>query len=97
MRVVTFVETKSTVVTAMKFNFLLVEPKSGNPGVGEYFEIPQDHLGICKPGNRLMFSLQIFWFITLVHYRYSFLYQKVLHLLKEIQETEQDSCAKSVD
>lgn len=57
MRVVTFVETKSTVVTAMKFNFLLVEPKSGNPGVGEYFEIPQDHLGICKPGNRLRCNL----------------------------------------
>ncbi|KAH1026381.1 hypothetical protein HUJ05_000055 [Dendroctonus ponderosae] len=52
MKVVTFVETKSTVVTALKFNFLLVEPKSGNPGVGEYYEIPQDHLGICKPGNR---------------------------------------------
>ncbi|ENN72409.1 hypothetical protein YQE_10952, partial [Dendroctonus ponderosae] len=51
MKVVTFVETKSTVVTALKFNFLLVEPKSGNPGVGEYYEIPQDHLGICKPGN----------------------------------------------
>jgi len=71
MKVVTFVETKSTVVTAMKFNFLLVEPKSGNPGIGEYYEIPQDHLGICKPRNR-----------------YSFLYQKVLHLLKEVKESE---------
>lgn len=49
MKVITFVETKSTVVTAMKFNFHLVEPNSGNPGIGEYFEVPQDHLGICKP------------------------------------------------
>ncbi|KAL1509484.1 hypothetical protein ABEB36_004209 [Hypothenemus hampei] len=72
IKVITFVETKATVVTAMKFNFLLVEPTSGNPGVGEYFEIPQDHLGICKPENR-----------------YSFLYQKVLHLLKEVKDSEQ--------
>lgn len=49
MKIITFVETKSTVMTAMKFNFLLVEKNSGNPGVGEYFEVPQDHLGICKP------------------------------------------------
>ncbi|XP_030753046.1 protein SERAC1 isoform X2 [Sitophilus oryzae] len=69
MKVITFVETKSTVVSAMKFNFLLVERNSGNPGIGEYFEIPLDHLGICKPENR-----------------FSFLYQKVLHLLKEVKE-----------
>lgn len=71
MRVITFVETKSTVVSAMKFNFLLVEPKSGKTGIGEYYEIPLDHLGICKPRNR-----------------YSFLYQKVLHLLKEVADEE---------
>ena len=23
-----------------------------DPGVGEFFEIPQDHLSICKPANR---------------------------------------------
>nr|XP_023020637.1 protein SERAC1 isoform X1 [Leptinotarsa decemlineata] len=67
MKIVTFVETKSTVVTAMKLNFLLVEPNSGNPGVGEYYEVPQDHLGICKPLTK-----------------YSFLYQKVLHILKDV-------------
>ncbi|CAG9768868.1 unnamed protein product [Ceutorhynchus assimilis] len=71
MCIITFVETKSTVVTAMKFNVLLVEPKSGNPGIGEYYEIPQDHLGICKPENR-----------------FSFLYQRVLYLLKEISKYE---------
>ncbi|KAJ8961428.1 hypothetical protein NQ318_014675 [Aromia moschata] len=71
MRIITFVETKSTVVTAMKLNFLLVEPESGNPGVGEYYEIPQDHLGICKPLTK-----------------YSFLYQKVLWMLKQIVDED---------
>lgn len=52
VKVISFVETKSTVVTAMKFNFLMVKPESGNAGIGEYYEIPQDHLGICKPVNR---------------------------------------------
>lgn len=52
IKVVSFVETKSTVVTALKFNFLFVEPHSADPKVGEYYEIPQDHLGICKPVNR---------------------------------------------
>ncbi|KAK9745937.1 hypothetical protein QE152_g6568 [Popillia japonica] len=70
VKVISFVETKSTVVTAMKFNFLMVKPESGNAGIGEYYEIPQDHLGICKPVNRE-----------------SFLYQKVLHLVKEVVET----------
>lgn len=54
MKIVTFLETKSTIVSALKFNFRFVEPESGNPGVGEYFEIPQDHLGICKPQSRLV-------------------------------------------
>lgn len=67
MKVVSFVETKSTQVTAMKFNFQLVEPHSGNPGIGEYYEIPLDHLGICKPANR-----------------HSFLYQKIVQIIKEV-------------
>lgn len=52
IKVVSLVETKSTLVTAMKFNFMFVEPRSANPGVGEYYEIPQDHLCICKPLSR---------------------------------------------
>ncbi|XP_063911696.1 protein SERAC1 isoform X3 [Zophobas morio] len=67
MKVITFVETEPTIVSAMKFKFLVVEPDSGNPGYGEYYEIPLDHLGICKPASR-----------------YSFLYQKVLHLIKDV-------------
>ncbi|XP_050512119.1 protein SERAC1 isoform X4 [Diabrotica virgifera virgifera] len=81
MKIVTFVETKATVVTAMKFNFLLVKPDSGYPGVGEYFEIPQDHLGICKPLTK-----------------HSFLYQKVVHTLKEVmKQTEQKHSNPNVD
>ncbi|KAF5276061.1 hypothetical protein FQA39_LY00857 [Lamprigera yunnana] len=76
LKIVSFVETKSTLVTALKFNLLFVDPNSGNPTIGEYFEVPQDHLGICKPVNRM-----------------SFLYQKVLHFIKEIvdEEPEQES------
>ncbi|XP_050293179.1 protein SERAC1 isoform X2 [Anthonomus grandis grandis] len=80
MRVVSFVELKSTVVTAMKFNFRFVDLKSGNPGVGEYYEIPQDHLGICKPENR-----------------YSFLYQKVLHLIKQVKQNAKNPELKQLE
>lgn len=59
MKIVTFVETKSTLVTAMKFNFLLVEPTSANPGIGEYFEVPQDHLSICKPVTRYFLCFSV--------------------------------------
>ncbi|XP_076659101.1 protein SERAC1 isoform X3 [Halictus rubicundus] len=36
-----------------------------DPGIGEFYEIAQDHLSICKPANR-----------------HSFLYQKLLSILK---------------
>lgn len=57
LKVVSFVETKSTLVTALKLNYLFVEPHSANIGVGEYYEIPQDHLCICKPLNRFVISI----------------------------------------
>ncbi|KAK4882797.1 hypothetical protein RN001_006116 [Aquatica leii] len=69
LKVISFVETKSTLVTAMKFNLQFVDARSGNPSIGEYFEVPQDHLGICKPSSRM-----------------SFLYQKVVHLIRDIVE-----------
>ncbi|XP_044762040.1 protein SERAC1 isoform X2 [Coccinella septempunctata] len=55
IRVISFVESKKTYFTALKFNFQLVTPESGNPGVGEYYEIPLDHLGICKPMSKFSF------------------------------------------
>ncbi|KAK9878950.1 hypothetical protein WA026_003770 [Henosepilachna vigintioctopunctata] len=72
IKVITFVETKKTVFTALKFNFQLVTPESGNTGSGEYYEIPLDHLSICKPVSR-----------------YSFLYRKVLTLIRDIVKTPQ--------
>ncbi|XP_076666289.1 protein SERAC1 isoform X2 [Andrena cerasifolii] len=63
--IVSFSETKSTLVTALKVPFQFVTANSADPGVGEFFEIAQDHLSICKPASR-----------------HSFLYQKLLNILK---------------
>lgn len=67
MEIISFVETKATLISAMKIAISLVNVESANIGVGEYYEIPQDHLGICKPFNRQ-----------------SFLYQRVVKLIKDI-------------
>ncbi|XP_051172225.1 protein SERAC1 isoform X2 [Leptopilina boulardi] len=75
MDIVSFSETKSTLVTALRLKFKFVNPKSADPGVGEFFEIPQDHFSICKPANRQ-----------------SFLYQKVLNIIKRnIENSPQKS------
>nr|CAD7428423.1 unnamed protein product [Timema monikensis] len=50
--VVSFAETKSTFIPSLRLEFDFVPPQSANPGVGEFYEIPQDHLSICKPANR---------------------------------------------
>ncbi|XP_045460530.1 protein SERAC1 isoform X3 [Harmonia axyridis] len=55
IHIITFVETKKTYFTSLKFNFQLVTPESGNLGHGEYYEIPLDHLGICKPVSKFSF------------------------------------------
>ncbi|XP_076659102.1 protein SERAC1 isoform X4 [Halictus rubicundus] len=65
IEIVSFSETKSTLVTALKVPFQFVTPNSADPGIGEFYEIAQDHLSICKPANR-----------------HSFLYQKLLSILK---------------
>lgn len=56
MDIVSFSETKPTLVKRLKFQF--VQPKSADPGIGEFFEIPQDHFSICKPANRQSFLYQ---------------------------------------
>ncbi|XP_017783415.1 PREDICTED: protein SERAC1 isoform X2 [Nicrophorus vespilloides] len=58
IKVISFVENRPTMVSAFKWNFNPVEPASANPGVGEYYEVPQNHLGICKPTNRYSFLYQ---------------------------------------
>ncbi|XP_076619639.1 protein SERAC1 [Colletes latitarsis] len=65
MEIVSFCETKPTLLTAFKVPFQFVTSNSADPGVGEYYEIAQDHLSICKPSSR-----------------HSFLYQKLLSVLK---------------
>ncbi|KZC14051.1 PREDICTED: protein SERAC1-like [Dufourea novaeangliae] len=65
IEIVSFSETKSTLVTALKVPFQFVTSNSADPGVGEFYEIAQDHLSICKPASR-----------------HSFLYQKLLSILK---------------
>ncbi|KAK2576698.1 hypothetical protein KPH14_005359 [Odynerus spinipes] len=74
MEIVSFSETKSTLVTALKLSFQFVTPESADPGVGEFFEIPQDHLTICKPANRR-----------------SFLYQKLLSLIRRQVESRKET------
>ncbi|XP_003702109.2 protein SERAC1 [Megachile rotundata] len=65
MEIVSFSETKPTVVTPLKVPFQFVTSSSADPGIGEFYEIAQNHLCICKPANR-----------------YSFLYQRLLSMLK---------------
>lgn len=67
---------------------MLVEPNSGNSEMGEYYEIPQDHLGICKPANRYFSVTNSFTIIRVFFFRYSFLYQKVVYLIREIMQKE---------
>lgn len=55
MSILSFTETKSTNVTAVKWPVKFVQPHSADPGVGEFFEIPLDHIDICKPVGRHSF------------------------------------------
>ncbi|KMQ95175.1 protein serac1 [Lasius niger] len=52
IEIVSFAETKPTLVTTLKFPFQFVSLNSADPGIGEFFEIPQDHFSICKPASR---------------------------------------------
>lgn len=65
IEIISFSETKPTHVTPLNVPFQFVTSTSADPGVGEFYEIAQDHLSICKPASR-----------------HSFLYQKLLNILK---------------
>ncbi|XP_054013372.1 protein SERAC1 [Hylaeus anthracinus] len=58
IEIVTFSETKPTLLTALKVPFQFVTSNSADPKVGEFYEIAQDHLSICKPANRHSFLYQ---------------------------------------
>ncbi|XP_017887632.1 protein SERAC1-like isoform X3 [Ceratina calcarata] len=77
--IVSFSETKSTHVTPLKVPFQFVTSNSADPGVGEFYEIAQDHLTICKPATR-----------------HSFLYQKLLNMLKRHVQTHEKTTVSSV-
>ncbi|XP_025993627.2 protein SERAC1 isoform X3 [Solenopsis invicta] len=79
IEIVSFAETKPTLVTALKFPFQFVSLNSADPDVGEFFEIPQDHLSICKPASRQ-----------------SFLYQKLLSVLRHHVDTREGTTFSSV-
>lgn len=49
---ISFSETKPTLVTAFKVPFHLVKPESADLGRGAFYELPLDHLSICKPASR---------------------------------------------
>ncbi|KAJ8737369.1 hypothetical protein PYW07_000640 [Mythimna separata] len=49
---ISFVETMPTLVTAFKVPVHLVESKSADLGRGEFYQLPLDHLSICKPATR---------------------------------------------
>ncbi|XP_012227930.1 protein SERAC1 isoform X2 [Linepithema humile] len=58
IEIVSFAEAKPTLLTALKFPFQFVSLESADPDVGEFFEIAQDHLSICKPAGRQSFLYQ---------------------------------------
>ncbi|XP_021931196.1 protein SERAC1 isoform X2 [Zootermopsis nevadensis] len=58
IEVISFAETKPTFLSSLHLQFRFVPTHSANPGIGEFFEIPRDHLSICKPCSRLSFLYQ---------------------------------------
>ncbi|XP_049863416.1 protein SERAC1 isoform X4 [Schistocerca gregaria] len=58
IQIISFAETKSTLVSPLRLQFHFVPVPSADPGVGEIFEIPQDHLCICKPATQHSFLYQ---------------------------------------
>ncbi|PSN32433.1 hypothetical protein C0J52_22989 [Blattella germanica] len=58
IEIVSFAETKPTMLSSLHLQFNFVPKESANPGIGEFFEIPQDHLCICKPDSRQSFLYQ---------------------------------------
>lgn len=49
---ISFSESKPTLVTAFKVPFHFVKPESADLGRGTFYQLPLDHLSICKPASR---------------------------------------------
>ncbi|XP_071443137.1 protein SERAC1 [Hetaerina americana] len=56
--ILSFVETETTTVTSLKLQLRFVTAESADLGVGEFYEVPLNHLDICKPTNRRSFLYQ---------------------------------------
>ncbi|CAL7936144.1 unnamed protein product [Xylocopa violacea] len=79
IEIISFSETKSTHITPLKVPFQFVTSNSADPGVGEFYEIAQDHLSICKPASR-----------------HSFLYQKLLNVLRRHVPTHEKTAISPI-
>ena len=49
-QVISFGETLPT--QHMGVNMTFVNPESSNPGVGDFYTVPFNHMDICKPSSR---------------------------------------------
>ncbi|XP_046386014.1 protein SERAC1 [Ischnura elegans] len=58
IKVLSFVESENTAVSSLKVPLRFVSAESADPGVGEFYEVPLNHLEICKPSNRRSFLYQ---------------------------------------
>ena len=50
MQVISFGETLPT--PHMGVNMTFVPPESSNPGVGDFYTVPFNHMDICKPSSK---------------------------------------------
>ncbi|XP_050544988.1 protein SERAC1 [Daktulosphaira vitifoliae] len=58
MKIVTFAESLPTEFTALKVPILCVPIKAADPSVGELYELPLNHMSICKAESKLSFVYQ---------------------------------------
>ncbi|VVC24482.1 Armadillo-type fold,Armadillo-like helical,Alpha/Beta hydrolase fold [Cinara cedri] len=58
MKIVTFVETCPTEFTALKVPILCVPKDAADPSIGELYELPLNHMSICKADSKLSFVYQ---------------------------------------
>ncbi|KAL4120623.1 hypothetical protein QTP88_013281 [Uroleucon formosanum] len=58
MKIVTFAESLPTEFTALKVPILCVPKDAADPSVGELYELPLNHMSICKADSKLSFVYQ---------------------------------------
>ncbi|XP_026676268.1 protein SERAC1 [Diaphorina citri] len=58
LKVISFAETQGTMFSSLKINIELVPTPLADPNVGELYEIPLDHMNVCKPDSNQSFIYQ---------------------------------------